>query len=371
MEGILEALNEGVMIIDDCNKILFVNDCLAQMTGLPLDQLVERTAEDFYSGDDAEFLSTQIALAEERGRYRYEFYVPRSDGERVPVVVSPRTLEDPDGRRYFVITFTDITQQKKVENELKSVNLQLEKRQHEIEVELALASRVQESLAPQSLVWRGTSVEAHYMPVRTIGGDFGLVWPSAEHLNLMVCDVSGHGISSALVANRIYSETMHFLERRRPLDEMISRLNHFVLHRIRSAGFYFTIAAARLDRKGRKLSFAGGGHPPALIIGRNGNIRALASQSAILGVLDEAVPPQASEDFVLAPHDRLMLYTDGLTEVFDRRGVMLDVAGLQEIVREVADKPLAEMKQLILQKVNDWRCGPATDDISLILVEVA
>jgi serine phosphatase RsbU (regulator of sigma subunit) len=66
-----------------------------------------------------------------------------------------------------------------------------------------------------------------------------------------------------------------------------------------------------------------------------------------------------------------MLYTDGLTEVFDRRGVMLDVAGLQEIVREVADKPLAEMKQLILQKVNDWRCGPATDDISLILVEVA
>lgn len=372
MEGILEALNEGVMILDDCNQILFVNECLAQMAGREARELVGHLAGDFYSGEDLDFLNKQIALAEERGRYRYEFHVPREDGVRVPVVVSPRTLEDPDGRRYAVVTFTDITQQKRAESELKSANLKLEKRQHEIDLELALASRVQESLSPQPIVWHGSSVETYYMPVRTIGGDFGLVAPSGDdHLNLLVCDVSGHGISSALVANRIYSETIHHLERRRPLGEMVERLNTFVLHHIRSAGFYFTLAAVRIDRHGRKLSFAGAGHPPPLIIGKDGSIRELASQSAILGLLDEAVGVKASEDFPLVVGERVMLYTDGLTEVFDRSGAMLDLQGLKEIVRETADKPLAEMKHSILRRVDDWRYGPVTDDVSIVLVEIS
>jgi sigma-B regulation protein RsbU (phosphoserine phosphatase) len=371
MEGILEALNEGVLIVDDCNQIVFANECLAEMTGRPPNELVGRMPGDFYSGDDLAFLNAQIALAEERGRGRYEFHVPRKDGSRVPVVVSPRMLEDPDGRRYSVVTFTDITEQKRVETALQQANSQLEKRQHEIELELELASRVQESLSPQSLVWHGASVETYYMPVRTIGGDFGLVAPSGNtHLNLLVCDVSGHGISSALIANRIYSETINHLERGRPLGEMMGHLNSFVLRHIR-AGFYFTMAAARLDRKGRKLSFAGAGHPPALIIAQDGSIRALGPQSAILGVLEEAVGPQPSEDFLLEPGDRLMLYTDGLTEVFDQHGVMLGLEGLQGIVRENAGQPLAEMKRLILQQVDAWRYGPATDDVSIVLVEVA
>ncbi len=372
MEGILEALNEGVMIIDDCNQILFVNGCLSQMAGRDAGELVGRMAGDFYSGDDLVFLNSQIALAEERGRYRYEFHVPRADGSRVPVVVSPRLLEDPDGRRYSVVTFTDITYQKRVERDLKQANLQLEKRQKEIEVELELASRVQESLSPQSMVWHGVSVETHYRPVRTIGGDFGLVAPSGgEHLNLLVCDVSGHGISSALVANRIYSETIHNLERRRALGEMMERLNSFVLHHIRSDGFYFTMAAARIDRDGRKLNFAGAGHPPGFIIGQDGTIRTLDSQSAILGVLEDAVGAQACSEYVLASGDRVMLYTDGLTEVFNREGVMLNVEGLQEIVRGAVDVPIAEMKRVILQKVDDWRHGAATDDVSVVLIEVA
>jgi len=372
VEGILESLNEGVLIIDDCNKAVFANECLAEMTGRPRNELVGRMAGDFYSGEDLAFLNAQIALAEERGRSRYEFHVPRTDGSRVPVVVSPRMLEDPDGRRYAVVTFTDITEQKRVETKLQQANSQLEKRQQEIERELELASRVQESLSPQSLVWHGASVETHYMPVRTIGGDFGLVAPSGTaHLNLLVGDVSGHGISSALVANRIYTEITHNLERGRPLGEMVGHLNRFVLRHIRGTGFYFTMAAARLDRYGRNLSFAAAGHPPPLIIARDGSIRALQSQSTILGVLEEAVGQNASEDFMLTPGDRLMLYTDGLTEVFDRGGEMLGVEGLKEIVRGAADKPLAEMKRMVLEGVNAWRYGPATDDVSIVLAQVS
>lgn len=369
-EGILEALNEGVMILDDCNRMLFVNDLFAQMTGYRQGEIVGRTPAQFYEGEDRGFLMQQIARGEEQGRNRFGFYLPRKEGERLPVVISARVIEDPDGRRFSVVTFTDITEQKRAEQRLTNVNTQLEKRQKEIETELALAARVQQSLAPQGLHWGRVAVETHYLPVRTIGGDFGLVIPLGEaQLNLLVCDVSGHGIGSALVANRIYSETMSLLERRTALGEMLRRLNRFVLQQIRMTGFYFTMAVARLDQGGRRLSYAAGGHPPAIWVSPTGETRLLESQSMVLGTLEDAVAPEPIQEIEFRPGDRLVLYTDGLTEVFDRRGEMLGVSGLQEIVRAAMKKPLPEMKQSILDGVEAWRDGGHTDDISLVLVE--
>jgi phosphoserine phosphatase RsbU/P len=90
----------------------------------------------------------------------------------------------------------------------------------------------------------------------------------------------------------------------------------------------------------------------------------------VLGALPDAVSPEAAIEVDLAPGDRIFLYTDGITEVFDARGEMLGVEGVQQFVRESALLPFHEMKQSILDKVTAWRNGPATDDISLVLVEV-
>jgi serine phosphatase RsbU (regulator of sigma subunit) len=65
-----------------------------------------------------------------------------------------------------------------------------------------------------------------------------------------------------------------------------------------------------------------------------------------------------------------VLYTDGITDVFDSRGEMLGVEGVQKFVREASLLPFGEMKQGILDRVADWREGPATDDVSLVLMEV-
>ena len=68
--------------------------------------------------------------------------------------------------------------------------------------------------------------------------------------------------------------------------------------------------------------------------------------------------------------DRVIIYTDGLTENFNSRQEMLGVDGLAAIVREASNLPLAEMKQEILNRVAAWRNGPAADDVSLVLVEI-
>ncbi|MCL4523974.1 MAG: PAS domain S-box protein, partial [Acidobacteria bacterium] len=187
MEGILETLNEGVLIVDDCHNIIFLNECLAQMAGYAPDELLGRPAAHFYAGDDRDFIMQQITRTEQVGRNRYAFYVPRRDATRVPVILSSRVIEDPDGRVFTVVTFTDITEQKHAEEKLRAANTQLERRAREIKAELELASRVQQSLAPMSLRWGRVAVEAAYSPVSSIGGDFGHVTPLDEgQLNLLV-----------------------------------------------------------------------------------------------------------------------------------------------------------------------------------------
>jgi PAS domain S-box-containing protein len=191
MEDILETLNEGVMILDDCREILFINSCLEKMFGFPASEVVGRNGMSFYNDEERKIMAGHVEHGREAGQNRFEFVLPVKDGSRLPVIISSRMFEDPDGLEFIVVTFTDISEQKQSEAELRSANAKLEQRQSEIEEDLLLAARVQQSLAPQSLVWGGMRVDAYFHPVRSIGGDFGLVSPlDDQHLNLLVCDVS-------------------------------------------------------------------------------------------------------------------------------------------------------------------------------------
>ncbi|MFY9688633.1 MAG: SpoIIE family protein phosphatase [Candidatus Acidiferrales bacterium] len=371
VEGILGALNEGVMIADACHKIIFVNGRLAEMVGSPTSELIGQFASEFYTPGEYAYLMAHSAENKLDGQSRFEFVLPQRNGSRLPVIISSRSVEDIDGHMFGIVMFTDISEQKHAQKQLQQANVQLEKRHKEIEDDLALAARVQQSLAPQSIVWGGMRVETFLQAVRTIGGDFGLVTAQDdEHLTLLVGDVSGHGIGSALVANRLYAEIQAEMRSGAGLGEMLCELNRFVLRSIGSSSFLFTAAAARLDRGGRRMIFAGAGHPPGMVVTPGREPRLIESRSMLLGAFEDAVESDAELSVDLDPGDRVVLYTDGLTEVFDSQREMLDVDGLRKIVGETSHLPLGEMKQEILDRVAAWRSGPPSDDTSLVLLEV-
>ena len=371
VEGVLETLNEGVIVADDCANILFANSNFLEMAGITSGEIMGKGASHFYSPHEADVIAKQRERSIRQGHNRFEFVLPKKDGSRLPVIISSRAIEDPDGRHFGVITFTDISEQKRAEDQLRKANTQLEERQKEIEADLTLAARVQKSLAPESLVWGGMNVEAYFHPVRTIGGDFGLVTPHGEdHLNLLVGDVSGHGIGSALVANRIYTETVAQFRAAVPLGDVLRHMNRFVMESIGSSVFLFTVVVARIDRGGRRMLFAGAGHPPVMVVTPGQEPRLLESRSMVLGALPEAVDREATVDVELQQGDRVVLYSDGITDVFNSQGEMLGVPGIGKFVRETALLPFSDMKQGILDRVEAWREGPAPDDVSIVLVEV-
>jgi PAS domain S-box-containing protein len=370
MGAVLEVLNEGVVISDDRPRIVFANSSFVEMIGIPSEELIGFDPSNFYSSQEWEFVAMQIGIAFRDGHNRYEFFLPRKGGGRIPVIISYRAIEK-SGKRFRVVTFTDISKQVQAEERLRRANTELHKRQMEIEEDLRLAARVQNSLAPRSLVGASISVDAFYHPVHSIGGDLALVESvNDEHLNLLVGDISGHGIGSALVANRIYTQTMVHLRSGMPLTEMFAELNRFLIEDICGSGMFVTAAAVRIDPDRRSMVFAGAGHPPAILARPGQDPLLLESQSMILGALPKAVKSAGNAEVELQPDDRILLYTDGITEVFNGQGEMLDISGIQEIVRKLSCLPAEKMKQGILNEVAAWRDGAPTDDACLLLVHV-
>lgn len=368
--SVLETLNQGVIINDDARRIVFANSMFLEMIKVRAGELLGRSIVDLYPPEDVIKLLELIGRREAQRRAQYEFYIPQADGGRLPVAVTSRLVQGGDSRAYGMVTATDISDQKRIQLELSHANAQLLDRQRQMEQELQLAERVQQSLAPRSLTLGGVSVEAYYQPVWSIGGDYGLVRPRDDRLDVLVCDVSGHGISAALIANRIYSETMAEIERGADLGSMLRHLNHFAVQHLVSSATYFTVAALRLDGAQRSLQFAGAGHPPAMIVRRGQSPQLLESTNMVLGLFEDAVDSKSSIEATLQRGDRIVVYTDGLTENFDARGEMLGVDGLKEIVTDTSALPLADMKTQILNRVASWRDGPAADDVSLVLVEI-
>jgi len=370
MENILEELNEGVVIVDDQLRVIFANEALTRLGQYELEELKGRTPDAIFPQEDLPYIMRQHESGHRYGRHRSEFYFPRKDGEKIPAIFSGRVILAPDGREYVVLTVTDIREQKEIEERLRTANELLEQRQSELQSELSIAARVQQSLAPHGVVWGNLTVEAYYSPAHTIGGDFGVVLTREdEFLDVLVCDVSGHGVGSALVANRIYSQTLHALERSADPASLLHELHEFVLNRIGQDGFYFTMAAARFSLGGRRMSFAAGGHPPAMHVSK-GAVRLLESRTGILGLLSEIAPFASAEEIELAPEDRVILYTDGLVDVFNSRGETLGASGLEALVRKSAQRPIQELMSEILSGVTNWSQGPLSDDASLVIVEV-
>jgi PAS domain S-box-containing protein len=144
MESILEELNEGVIIVDNQLRIVFANETPIRLGGYERGELQGRTPDSIFPPEDMPYIMRQHETGQRYGRHRHEFYIPRKDGEKIPAIFSGRIIHGPDGQDYSLLLMTDISAQKRVEEQLRESNALLEKRQREIEAELSLAARVQD-----------------------------------------------------------------------------------------------------------------------------------------------------------------------------------------------------------------------------------
>lgn len=256
----------------------------------------------------------------------------------------------------------------------------------DIDRDLMQARKIQQALMPPRSQWFGRArVSTLLRPCGHVGGDMVGVFRAGEtRLGLYSIDVAGHGITSAMTAARIGGYLSPVLpdhniglERRydrffalRPPAEVAALLNRRLLADAAAAD-YFTMAYATVDVATGRGRLVQAGHPPPLLIRAGGDIQPLGEGGLPIGLIDRARHDEIA--LHLGPGDRLLLYSDGVTETRLQDGLHLDTAGLIALLRECLgrrDGPdlLDRMHAHLAERALSAEC--AEDDLSAILLEL-
>ncbi len=212
------------------------------------------------------------------------------------------------------------------------------------------------------------SVDWRYVPASTLGGDtIGYYWVDPDHLVFYLVDVTGHGLDSALlsvsIANVIRSGALSGADMRRP-DQVLAQLND-AFRGQQHGNKYFTIWYGVYHLATRSLTWAGGGHPPSIVLVRGEpNPLVLPSEGLMMGVLPgQEFPAQSCQIPVEA---RLLIFSDGAFEIFREGRAVWNLADCIAHLAVLAKGEGGLMDQL-LQHVQRLRGSPhLEDDFSII-----
>jgi serine phosphatase RsbU (regulator of sigma subunit) len=244
----------------------------------------------------------------------------------------------------------------------------LEERE-KIEQELALAQETQASLLPRFLPqFENFRIHAFNSPTRYVGGDFYdfQQLSSGEWLGVLA-DVSGKGISAALLSSMVLGAlSMEFHSRTQP-QEVLNRVNQLLCER--SLPFQFVTLFLFLLSPHGVGQFISAGHNPAYLFrSATGRIEELVSDAHFLGMFDFA--SYQSRTFRLDQGDILVVYSDGLTDAQNQQEEMFGEERLLRIIRQEAPSGSHALEQKFLKAIAEFTQGmPQTDDITFVVVE--
>ena len=238
-----------------------------------------------------------------------------------------------------------------------------------MERELQVARQIQTSLLPMTrppYPHRDEfSLHADNEPARFMAGDFFDFWfVEDDLLALVMADVSGKGVPAAMfmaVARTIIRSVS--VPGRSP-GEILTVTNR-VMAEDNEEQMFVTVFYAHYNVKTGELLFANGGHNPPYIVRKDGKMESLgASTGPLVGVWDDA--RFGNEKRHLDPGDLLLLYTDGVTEAHNEKHEMFGEIGLQKLLAEIHGRPVGEICQAIIDKVDQHRNNEGQDDVTLL-----
>ncbi len=253
-----------------------------------------------------------------------------------------------------------------------------------LDSDLLEAKKLQQSLLSERYRDLGSAeVSLTLRSAAHVGGDLVGMFPIGERrIGLYGLDVSGHGISSALMTARLAgylssSAPEQNLALRevspgrfavRQPAETLKRLNEIFLSDLETE-HYFTIALADVDLASGRVVLAQAGHPHPAVQRACGRVEFIGEGGLPVGLIDGATFDQS--EVTLAPGDRLLIHSDGITECAAPGGAMLDDDGLARLMGELKQTRGPAFLETLLWKLADHAGDDGfADDISAILLEI-
>ncbi len=286
------------------------------------------------------------------------------------------TRERERAQREAVHSLEAINQMKEAANEdlerkVEERTLIIQKQATEIEKQLDVAKRIQESLFPSSLP-KLPELEVAFQnePMMKVGGDLLAIHLTENRrtLGVFICDVSGHGIPAAFLSALVKMSLSYWNKHLAELNQSFKELRNQIKENLK--GHFVTASAVTVDLDRKILTFVRAGHFPLYIIKEDGRLITLSPAGKIIAELFE--PKTEELEYSYEKNDIVVLPTDGLTEARPPKGG--DFFGeekLLDLLISLRHEPLEQMKRKVFDSVVQYSGGKEllADDLTLVLLK--
>ena len=276
-----------------------------------------------------------------------------------------------------------------LEKRQKKLNQELIRKQDRIEQDLIAAGEIQKSLLPKNINCRDIlEVAWKFRPCEKIGGDlFNIIQLNDEHWAFYVIDVAGHGVSAAMVAVTVFqylqpqggnlvmrpSESLKTQKIQRPARVLEFLDREYTFERFEN---FFTMNYVVLNTKTGRLAASSAGHPPPIILRKDGTLELLKKGGRPIGTIDLRLSDDEpivfeEEHAQIHPADKLLLYTDGVYEYQNEQGEFYGNERFYKKLKELKDLPVSNLIETSFTSLLDFGNNiEPQDDISLLGVEL-
>jgi phosphoserine phosphatase RsbU/P len=229
------------------------------------------------------------------------------------------------------------------------------------------AAEIQRQLLPREYpLIRDCELSVSWRPARAVSGDyFDFLQLSDRLIGLCVADVAGKGMPAALLMSNVQAAVKASAGPETSPAELCSQVNRLVRSNVTS-NKYVTFFYGMLDIASRRLVYVNAGHNPPLVIHGNGSATRLEEGGTVIGVFTEAVFDQG--EILLEPGDRLILYTDGITEAENATGEQFGEDRLVDLLASYRLLDAEGIKASVMRSVNRFCDGLFCDDATLLVL---
>jgi sigma-B regulation protein RsbU (phosphoserine phosphatase) len=261
----------------------------------------------------------------------------------------------------------DVTLLEIVAREIKDARA-ARRRDHQQQREVEEASLIQRGLLPTSVPQvGGVQLAVAWQPIYGVGGDCFDTLAFGQSLGISIADIAGKGLPAALLMSNLQAAVRAFAQDGISPSTICQSVNQ-LLCRNMAPGRFATFCYARLDVARSFLSYSNAGHNPPLLVRADGSLDKLSAGGMVLGVFPDVVYEQA--ELALSPRDRLIFYSDGITEARNQAGDEYGedrLAGAAKVARALNP---GDLKDALLDDVTRFASGTFEDDATLIVVGI-
>lgn len=240
------------------------------------------------------------------------------------------------------------------------------------EQEIEFAAKLHHSFLPTDLNNNFLDTSTTNLPLKQIGGDYHSIMQLNDNTTIIgICDVTGHSMTSALLAARINTfVTTQALEGAKPC-ELIDGLNEYLCKRISNTGTFTGFGCLYISHDTNEIIYGGAALPPLLhYSSATKQVKELTSETIFLGAVHPLPVECEFHRTQISSGDKLILCTDGVIEAENRDMELWGIEPVIDILQNFNDRSSAQLNDLIMHSLYEYSDNKLNDDLTLISVNI-